>query len=241
MAVTELFPYLGICGIAALCLLDGRQAERFKQEYAELARGIEVKRLSGRAEDQALAGVDALGEHLAEVMQGLRVDEDAVVLHMRQHRAQRQLDILEQRLHALLAQALAELLRQAVDAGRPDGKDAFRLERGLVRRRDVQIVLRQLRQGVGPARRIEQIGRHSRVEHDPRRLHAESQQRTQQRLAVVHGLRHVRRKQALQQRHEVRSERFAAQHIGRLVRAVHVRRGHEHREIVCGSNAERHA
>ena len=75
-------------------------------------------------------------------MQGLRVDEDAVVLHMRQHRAQRQLDILEQRLHALLAQALAELLRQAVDAGRPDGKDAFRLERGLVRRRDVQIVLR---------------------------------------------------------------------------------------------------
>ena len=67
-------------------------------------------------------------------------------------------------------------------------------ERGLVRRR-MQIVLRELRQGVCPARRIEQIGRHSRVEHDPRRLHAESQQRTQQRLAVVHGLRHVRRKQ----------------------------------------------
>ena len=41
----------------------------------------------------------------------------------------------------------AELLRQAVDAGRPDGKDAFLRERSLVRRRDVQIVLRQLRQG----------------------------------------------------------------------------------------------
>ena len=74
MPVAELFEHLGICGIAALCLLDGRQAERFKQEYAELARGIEVKRLSGIAEDQALAGVDALGEHLAEVMQGLRVE-----------------------------------------------------------------------------------------------------------------------------------------------------------------------
>ena len=50
------------------------------KEYAELARGIEVKRLSGIAEDQALAGIDALGEHLAEVMQGLRIDATGCIL-----------------------------------------------------------------------------------------------------------------------------------------------------------------
>lgn len=95
--------------------------------------------------------------------------------------AQRQLDVLEQRLPCPCSRRrLPSSSVRPVDAGRPDGKDAFLRERGLVRRRDVQIVLRELRQGVCPARRIEQIGRHSRVEHDPRRLHAESQQRTQQ-------------------------------------------------------------
>ena len=93
MPGAELFEHLGICGIAALRLFDGRQAERFKQIHAELARGIEIERRSGIAEDQALAGVAALGAHLAEVMQGLRVAEADNVRPLRQHRAQRQLDV----------------------------------------------------------------------------------------------------------------------------------------------------
>ena len=120
---------------------------------------------------------------------------------------------------------------------RPSGWQGRSCGAGLVRRRDVQISPRQLRQGVGPARRIEQIGRHGRVEHDPRRLPPEVAAHAA--AACCRARSSARPPQTGRSSGTSPFRAFAAQHIGRLVRAVHVRCGHEHREIVRRSNAER--
>jgi hypothetical protein len=61
------------------------------------------------------------------------VDEEAAALHLRQHRAQRQLDVRIERAHAERVELCGELLRQAVHGRGRGGRLAP--VRGVVRRR----------------------------------------------------------------------------------------------------------
>jgi len=89
----QLFEHGGIRAPAGLGLFPGREHELVKQHVAELLRRLDVERLARAGPNALLQLLDGAREALAEIIQRLAVHEKARVLHARQHRAQRQLDV----------------------------------------------------------------------------------------------------------------------------------------------------
>ena len=99
----------------------------------------------------------------------------------------------------------------------------------LLRRRRMQVVLRELRQLVFSARCVEQIGRQRRVEHKAVGIDARCKQPAHQRLDVMRRFRHGAVKQPLENIGVIQAKAFALQKRDRSVPAdgdrVQLRRG----------------
>ena len=97
----QLVEHGGVCAPAGLGLFPGRKHEPLEQNAAKLLRRLDVERLARERPDALLELLDAAREALAEVVQCLAVDQKARLLHARQHRAQRQLNVRVERQHGL--------------------------------------------------------------------------------------------------------------------------------------------
>lgn len=159
-----------------------------KQHVAELLRRLDVERLARERPDALLELLDGAHEALAEIIQRLAVDEKTRVLHARQHRTQRQLDVRIERQHAERVHLFPQHRLQ-----RPDGLR--------VRRFPAEICLREAREIIVPGRGVKQVGRQRRVEHEPVRRQALGEQRAHEVFDVmprfVHAARNSRRRNAL--------------------------------------------
>ena len=110
--VAEPFEHLRIRGPAGFGFLSGRQMKLLEQDHAELLRRKNVKfppclRINARLQIRDLGF-----QTRAELFNAFLVDAHAGMLHIREHLDQRQLDLPQQRLHALLNDLLLQTLRK---------------------------------------------------------------------------------------------------------------------------------
>ena len=181
----QLVEHGGIRAPAGLGLFPGRKHEPLEENSAELLRRLDVERLARERPDALLELLDAAREALAEVVQRLAVDQKARLLHARQHRTQRQLNVRKERQHSLRVHFLLQHRLQ-----RPDGLH--------VRQLLAKIRLREPRQVVASGRGVEQVGRQRRVEHEAVRRQSLVEQRAHEVFDVVPRLAHARGKQQAQ-------------------------------------------
>ena len=151
MLAAQLFEGLGVRRPAGFRLFAGGEHQLFKQDLAELLRGVDVELLAREGVDLLLQRVDADGELLPVVVQRLPVDEKARPLHVGQHIAQRQLHFVHEGRHALVFELLLHR--------RVQGEDRLGSLLFLA-----QQLLRQARQLVAALGRVEQIAAERRVE-----------------------------------------------------------------------------
>ena len=217
----QLFEHGGIRAPAGLGLFPGREHELVKQHVAELLRRLDIERLARAGPNALLQLLDGAREALAEIIQRLAVHEKARVLHARQHRAQRQLDIRIERQHAERVHLFPQHRLQ-----RPDGLR--------IRRFPAEIRLRETREIIVPGRGVEQIGRQRRVKHEPVRRQALGEQRAHEVFDVVPRFMHAVRKQQTQECVVIIAELRPRERIARLAVAERERVepfGREHRDI----------
>ena len=130
------------------------------------------RELLGRAELELLARVlvrlrlellDALGEARSDLTHAVGVDPDPGVLHVGEHRGERQLDLVVELLGAPLAHARAEQRREAANGLRaPDEGGGLLLGRG--HRHELEAVLaREVVELVAGAAGIDEVGGDQRV------------------------------------------------------------------------------
>ena len=196
--VTELFEYVDVCAPAGLRLLSGGQGELFKQHLAELLGGEDVEFAAGQLPDRRLQRRDAVGQAAAEIVQRLPVDEKARVLHLREYGAQRQLDVVVQRVHPQRLELRSEYLLETRHRSRPlqilrEPLHAV-VQQGELpvpvrgRQREAAVFLAQAVEVVVRRRRVQQIRRQRRVEHPAAILHTERKQSALDVLDVVSRL-----------------------------------------------------
>ena len=145
------------------------------------------------------------------------------MLHARQHRAQRQLDVRIERQHTERVHLFPQHRLQ-----RPDGLR--------IRRFPAEIRLRETREIIVPGRGVEQIGRQRRVKHEPVRRQALGEQRAHEVFDVVARFMHAVRKQQTQKCIVIIAELRPRERIARLAVAERERVEpfwREHRDIRC--------
>ena len=104
VASLQLFQHIGVGGVAGFGFLHRRQSQFFKQQLSQLLCGIDIEGAVGIGEDQFFTVGNPPGEHIAELLQLLAVNGDALPFHAEEHRAQGQLDAGIQGGHAVLFQ-----------------------------------------------------------------------------------------------------------------------------------------
>ena len=82
MLVRKLFKHLRAGRIAARGLFRRANAELFKQQLAQLLRGIQVDLNARHRADFIRQLANALSEHFAERLQRVRIHEEARALHI---------------------------------------------------------------------------------------------------------------------------------------------------------------
>ena len=143
------------------------------------------------------------------------------MLHARQHRTQRQLDVRIERQHAERVHLFPQHRLQ-----RPDGLR--------VRRFPAEICLREAREIIVPGRGVKQVGRQRRVEHEPVRRQALGEQCAHKVFDVVARFAHTVGKQQAQECVVIIAELRPRECIARLTVAERERVepvGREHRDI----------
>ena len=191
MPTFEFFKDLRIRRVAAFRLLDGRKAEFFKEDLAQLLGRVDVEFLPGVAENIRLIFFNADLEHIAERDERHLVDENAPRLHPRQHRAKGQLDFVIELFHAAFAQLPGQHLIERRNRRNISQKRCLlcRLFSDLrfVRVADLRAaVLREnVVQLIIAPRRVQIIGCERRVENKSVRRDAALEKRSHEALAVM--------------------------------------------------------
>ena len=154
-----------------------------EEDLAQLLRGTDVEGAAGQPVDLLLQLADLARDGIAEGREASGVQHHADVLHLREDRHQRQLDIVHQRRHVVPLQQRGEVTPQGVRQLRPAGQVPERVG-GRLAQRQLASGLLGLRGGVQRrggdglqrevARRgLQQIGGDGRVEPRRRGLQAE--------------------------------------------------------------------
>ena len=93
----QLLKHLRIGRPSRLCLFHRRQTQALKEDLPQLLGGIDVEGiLSGQGIDPGLDLPDPFRQHLSELHQGAPVHQNPFPLHLRQHRAEGQFNLLVQ-------------------------------------------------------------------------------------------------------------------------------------------------
>ena len=115
MPALQRLQYLGIGRIACLGLFDNGQLQMLKQHHAQLLGRFQVKLLACLLLCQKLQIRNAVGHILAQLRQKPGIRRNPGKFHLRQHRCQRQLQLLVQRLLLHILQLLTQHICQKRD------------------------------------------------------------------------------------------------------------------------------
>ena len=98
--VPQLFQHVGVGAPTGFRFLPGGQHQLFKQYRPELLRGVDVELLARLFPDALLQRVDGVHHARAEFGQRGFIYKESLVLHLRQHRAEGQFNVIKQFFHA---------------------------------------------------------------------------------------------------------------------------------------------
>ena len=183
MLAYELFQHVGVGAPAGLGLFPGGQHQLLEEHLAELLGRVDVELVPRLPPDVLLQFFYAAAQALAERGQGPAVHQEALVLHLRQHGAERQLDGLVE----LQRLRLAELPLQ----------HGIELPEGLgLRRLAAQVARGQARGVIAALRGVEDIAGQGRVEDEALDAAPLREQRAHQVLHVLAHFFHVRGEEA---------------------------------------------
>src|SRR5713101_5541921 len=104
MVVPDRAQHARVRRVARLSLPSRRELELLEEDPRELLRRAEHELLARELERLRLELLDAVRESRRDLAHAIRVDLDADVLHRREHRGERKLDVVVQLLAATLAQ-----------------------------------------------------------------------------------------------------------------------------------------
>ena len=149
--------HFGVRRIACLRLLAHRQAELLEEHDTELLGRVEVEVVARHLVDGGFDLLQAVGDFFRLFGEMRAVDVDAVLLHRGEDLDKRQLNRIHEMRELLLLELRAE---QRIEAA-----DGLRLQDGLcllvvkrLRCRLLQVLLRELRESVLRALRLQEIG-----------------------------------------------------------------------------------
>ena len=137
----QLFQHIGIGGIAPLGLFQRRQVEPFEKDFTQLLGGVDIELTAGVVEDFLLALPNTQIQHLTKGSQRLAVHIHTAALHLRQHRAKRQLQFREQRKHILLLQLFFQCIMQGGYSGNMGLEGCHRHRNITQRRKRIRIII----------------------------------------------------------------------------------------------------
>ena len=112
MLVAQTFQHFRIRRPACFGFLSGRQFQILKQHNAELLRRKNVEFLSGMLIDELFFLADFALEHVTECPDAVCIHAHTDMLHIGKHLNQRQLNLTEKLLHALLLHLLFQIFRE---------------------------------------------------------------------------------------------------------------------------------
>ena len=159
MVVADRAKHARIGRVARLPLPAGGETELLEQDPRELLRRAELELLAGQLERRRLELLDALREPGGDLAHPVGVDPDPGVLHVRQDRGQRQLDLVVQRLHPPLAEPPAQLRREhARRLGAPHERGGLLLGRRVGHELE-PVLAREVVELVPRPARIDEVGR----------------------------------------------------------------------------------
>ena len=177
--VAQCGEYFDIGGVSALRLFPGGEGELFKEQFAELFRGVDVELRSGKFKHLPPEFLNFPGEFYAEFLQHGAVGGNAVVFHFNKNFAERKFDRFKEMEHSGLFQFLCQRRNQCGD------------DRGIlngVRNGCVQFEFRNFGERTASGKRIKQIRGKSGVENKISGLLSRIQLPAHQRLDIVSGL-----------------------------------------------------
>ena len=199
MLVAQLLQHVGVGAPAGLGLFPGGQHQLFEQHGPQLLGGQDVELLPRLFPDTLLQRVDGVGHTVSKLSQRGFVHFKPLVLHLRQHGAEGQLDLIKQLLHAEGQQLFLHGALQRGDRRGLAGEDGVLLGafpllivRAPVQQRHLPVLVRPVEAGEGleaavlhrqppqvvaPRRGVQQIAREGAVEDPP----------VLSRYAVFHG------------------------------------------------------
>ena len=108
MTAPQFFQHLYIGRISGLCLFHRRQTQLVKQQSSKRFCGVDIKFFPCIAVYLLLRRRNPRAQHLAVLSQAICVNLNSGILHIRQHNAKRQLNLLQQSQHTLFLQPLAQ-------------------------------------------------------------------------------------------------------------------------------------
>ena len=184
----QLLEHRGVGRVAGLGLAALRQAQLDEQDVAQLLRRADRELVADGGVDLALEPLDLGGELALQRRKRLLVEGDPGRLHAGEDRDQRELDLLEQPVHAVVVQRLVER--------RPDGDGGQGLEArdgrgrqagGRGREHEVEALGDDVGDLLRPQRGVDEIGGDLGVEGDVERpgVRVFGEPRGEQRLDVV--------------------------------------------------------
>jgi hypothetical protein len=142
-------------GLAAALL---RQAELVEQDLRKLLRRADRELLAGQVMDLALELCDPRLDLVGDLRQPVRVELQAVALHLDEDVNERQLDLLEQPRQPLLLEPFALPFGDHARDDRALGEFVASLDV-----RGQSLLLRELLEGVSAPRRVDEVRRDHRV------------------------------------------------------------------------------
>ena len=178
MLVLKLLQHIDIGAPAGLGLLSGGKHQLFKKHLSQLLGREDVELMPGQVPDLPLQAFDPFGETLPEGGQRLPVDQEAGFLHLGEHPAKGQLNLLEKPGLAVGLQLFPQ------DRGQHGNR------RGAVQA-PPQIALGQIGQLIAAVRSPQQVGRQRRVEHEAVPRKALAVQPVHQVLDIVCSLFYI--------------------------------------------------
>ena len=102
----------GVGRVAGLALAPGGETELLEEDPGHLLGRAQLELLPGELEGLCLELLDALAEARGDLAHPVGVDPDPGVLHVGEHRGERELDLVVQLLRAPFPQARTELGRE---------------------------------------------------------------------------------------------------------------------------------